>query len=158
MDYQKALTASVIIHFALFLPIFTVYQGGGNGLTESTSVEIIGKSDKTIKKEDNKPEEGTLVTKEVKNTPKEDKPCDKWYGGIGIIVTAAYSDGFLEVGEVAQGYPAAKAGISKGDRVKPIKKGETIAGEPGTEVAFILVSGSESLIMRLTRVRVCTTN
>lgn len=151
---------SLIIHALIFsVPLWTIPGCNGGGKKQAGNPnEKVEIRPKDSPEEQTAPDEieVALVTIPKKKVETEVKECvdDKWYGGIGIVETYT-PEGEIAVAEAVAGYPAARAGIEKGDVI--LTNTSRIRGEPGTivEVGIRKLSG-EIIIYTITRAKICT--
>lgn len=154
---------SLMIHSLAILLSFG--SGGGNSdkadqngsqQGSNDTGEIIPKIIEVELVETQPPTEGDLILKKMLEQKKIEEgltKCvdDSWFGGIGIIWDIMRG-GVVE--NVYPGYPAANAGIQRGDI---IADGEQIRGKPGTPVKLTVYrpTTGETFHMTLIRDRIC---
>ena len=168
---SSAFLASTLIHAALILLITGHLTLGGMLGLNGSKADSAGKGSQGIsaddvpvellpnpadeKKEKDKPKieksKPDITTADPANVPPGDsQKCPDFYGGIGIILG---TDGFII--EVADGYPAARAGIVPGDVIE----GDTkyIKGKIGTPVDVVILRDGKTLKFSLIRAKICIT-
>lgn len=169
---KKALRYSILIHITFFALLFLAGAkgcgtGSGNSRTSNAGQEEskLAGNDKASKEtmtiemgdilpkpskdkelvEQPKPSDKDGIVKEDQ-TPADDE-CPDSYGGIGCMWSGQMVD------SVMPGYPAARAGIQRGDY--PLESYSEVRGEIGTAVTLHVYRNGELLEFHMVREKIC---
>ena len=163
MNFKHSVTISLIAHIAI-LGILTANlrscgssdspqeSGQAKEGQESINVEIAPKESDVSK---NTMESVDLNKGLEEKKEKTQKECgkDKWFGGIGVVVTQLTA-GISILTTVYPGYPAHEAGLKRGET---LYYSESIRGEVGsTFVVTVLGNDNKKRTVMITRGKICT--
>jgi len=152
---------SLVAHL-LILAIFMLSGGGegdgdkkGKGNSSGSNIVSIDFNEPVVDEEKIKIPNVELKKqlpkpKKKKKKDKTVKDCKYWFGGIGV--TYDYRD--ESVVNAYDGYPAERAGITRGDIVTAANGGE-IRGDVGTVVELKVVRNGEVFYVSVIREKIC---
>lgn len=141
---------SIALHASVML-LFTLNTANNDNNRQSlqqntTSFNIIDQSEaQKVTSETEK------VPEAPKMEPEKKKKCDKWYGGVGVIVS--YTTNGVVIDRVYSGYPAAAAGLQAGDQI--IDASSELLGEPETPVYLKIVRNGKIYNVTVIRGEIC---
>lgn len=147
---KRALLQSILLHALFFLSLVAhLFLGGAGGSGSSDEGTKNGKA--------GAPEETEVVIVPKSTEPQDaGEKCKNWYGGIGILVGYATDDRGYTVAriiEVAEGYPAYRAGLQSGDI---ILNDPNMKGDVGSVVTAEILRNGQRMSFTMTREKVCT--